>query len=128
MNYGLRKALKPLESLVNLVELEIQSNIEGCWIVHEPVNLMRLKKFTLDSTWTCEECLETLADSFESLQYFSMETGQGHCLTLRKFEKLSRNWHLVEEIDIRVDEFEFQEQERIRMTLNLMLKTSLIMI
>lgn len=44
--YSLRKSLKPLELLVNLVELEIQSNIEGCWIVHKPVNLMRLKKFT----------------------------------------------------------------------------------
>lgn len=55
--------------------------------------------------------METLADSFESLQYFSMETGHGHCLTLSKFENLSRNWHLLVEIDIRVDEFEFQKQE-----------------
>lgn len=103
-------SLKPLESLINLHDLDIDHRTVGCAILHEPVTLTSLHALKLIGTWSCQECLDTFSHSFMNLEYFACVSGTQY-LDLNIFKNLIKNWKFLEEMDIQVIKFDFQEDE-----------------
>lgn len=103
-------SLKPLDTLVNLHTLGIWQKTGDCGFGddHEPITLKKLKRLEADTMWTCDKCLEALANSFANLKSAIMITA--HPMQSKEIQMIFNNWRYLEFVHINCHSFEFQDE------------------